>query len=111
LAASLAGKADSSHVHAISDITGLQTALDGKATAGGGAVSGITLTGSPFVWQNTGAAVATVIIFGGTVTLIELSRDGSTWYTSGLILGTFRVAPSDRLRVTYAVAPTMTLFP
>jgi hypothetical protein len=111
LVTSLAGKADSSHAHAIADITGLQTALDGKDAIGGGAVSGITPTGSPFVWQNTGAADAIVIISGGVVTVIELSRDGAAWYLSGLIVGTFMVPPSDRLRVTYAVAPTMTLFP
>jgi hypothetical protein len=43
LAALIAGKADAVHLHAISDVTGLQTALDGKSATGHGhAISDVT---------------------------------------------------------------------
>jgi hypothetical protein len=46
-ATALAGKANTSHTHAISDVTGLQTALDGKiATAARGAVNGVAALGA-----------------------------------------------------------------
>jgi hypothetical protein len=43
LAALIAGKADAVHLHAIADVTGLQTALDGKSATGHGhAISDVT---------------------------------------------------------------------
>ena len=76
------------------------------------APSAITPTGSPFTYQNTASFDASVIVSGGTMSLIEFSRDGATWYDVGVITGgMFHLSPSDRIRVTYSVAPTMTLVP
>ena len=71
--------------------------------------SAITVTASPFVLQTTRDCV--VIINGGTVTLVEFSRDGATFYAAGMITGMFTLSRLDRLRVTYTLAPTMTSVP
>ena len=51
LQSALDGKANSAHVHNISDVTGLQSALYGKSNVGHGhdisGISGLTLTDSP----------------------------------------------------------------
>jgi hypothetical protein len=73
--------------------------------------STITVTGSPFSYQNTTTFPASVTVQGGTVSKVEFSRDGTTWYDVGTVAGMFSLSPSDRLRVTYTVAPTMTLIP
>lgn len=48
-----------------------------------------------------------VLVSGGTVTLIEYSRDGTTFYATGLVAGMFVLETGDILRVTYAVAPAV----
>jgi hypothetical protein len=67
----------------------------------------ITVTASPQTIQNTSLYDVDILISGGTITLIEFSRDGSNWFVAGLIAGLFRLSTGDRLRYTYAVAPTV----
>lgn len=72
--------------------------------------SNIAVGASPFTYQNSSASFdADVIVSGGTVTDLSFTRDNATFYTTGLTAGMFRLSPSDRLRVTHAGAPTMTL--
>lgn len=71
------------------------------------AVAGITPTGSPFTYQNTSNYDAFVIVKGGTVSLIEFTRNNVAFFDVGVIAGMFYLGPSDRIRVTYTVAPTM----
>jgi hypothetical protein len=73
--------------------------------------SSITVGASPFTYTNNEVYDIDVIVQSGTVSLIEFSRDGTTWYTTGLIVGMFNLSKSDRLRVTYTVLPTMTMIP
>lgn len=73
--------------------------------------SNITVTASPMTYQNATGYNADVIISGGTVSSIEFTRDNTTFYTTGLTTGVITLSPSDRVRVTYSVAPTMTLVP
>jgi len=75
------------------------------------APSNITVTASPMTYQNTTGYEADVILSGGTVSNIEFTRDNATFYTTGFIAGVLKLSPSDRVRVTYTVAPTMTLVP
>lgn len=72
------------------------------------APAGITVGASPYSYQNTSTGTQTVLVSGGTVTLIEYTRDNATFYSVGMLGGAFDLNPLDRLRVTYAVAPTMT---
>ena len=71
----------------------------------------ITVTASPFTYQNTAGSSISVIVSGGTVSAIEFTRDNATFYTTGAVSGMIELSPYDQLRVTYAVAPTMTLIP
>ena len=66
---------------------------------------------SPFTFQNTTGRSITVIVTGGTVSAVAFSRDNVTFYGVGSTSGVFWLSPNDRLRVTYTVAPTLTLVP
>lgn len=83
-------------------------ASSGKTVPSTVAPAGITVSASPYTYQNATTGVQTVIISGGTVSLIEYTRDNSTFFTVGVVAGAFDLNPLDRLRVTYAVLPTMT---
>lgn len=75
------------------------------------APAGITPGASPYAYQNTGTTPQDVIVSGGTVSAIDFSRTGGTYYTTGQTAGMFRLEPWDFLKVTYSVAPTMTAIP
>jgi hypothetical protein len=75
------------------------------------APSAITVTASPFTYINQTGVTADVIVSGGTVSQIEFSRDGATFFGVGVTSGMLMLSPYDRLRVTYTAAPTMTLVP
>ena len=79
-----------------------------KTMASTAAPTGVTPTGSPYVYQNTTTGPQTVMVSGGTVSLIEYSRDGTTYFPAGLIAGSVTLNPNDRIRLTYLVAPTVT---
>lgn len=69
---------------------------------------GVTVGASPFTLQNTTEWDQSIIVQGGTVSKIEYSRDNATYYDTGVTAGMFWVSPTDYLKVTYTVAPTMT---
>jgi hypothetical protein len=52
-----------------------------------------------------------VIVSGGTVSKVEVSRDGVIFYVTGQTSGMFLVSQGDTLRVTYSVVPLMTFIP
>jgi hypothetical protein len=75
-------------------------------------ISTISVTASPFTYQNTTGYNADVIISGGTVSLVEFSRDNSTYYTTAILTNTIlRLSPNDYVKVTYTSAPTMVSVP
>jgi hypothetical protein len=72
----------------------------------------VTVGASPFVYANAQPFPVTVLVSGGTVTAIEISRNsGSTWTLAGLLGGQYSLQPNDQLRVTYAVIPSLTMIP
>lgn len=73
--------------------------------------SAISVTASPFTYINQTGGNADVIVSGGGISLLEFSRNGSTFFSTGSFYGMFTLSPYDRLRVTYSAAPTMTLVP
>lgn len=79
----------------------------GYATAPSGQAAGA----SPYTYTNANAYSEDVMVAGGTVTALDFSRNGTTWYASGLVIGTVRLSPGDKLKVTYTVAPTITRIP
>lgn len=74
-----------------------------------GNVVEVTPGASAYVYS--AAVKGSLIVAGGTVTLIEFSRDGTMFYDVGVTAGMFTLNASDQLRVTYAVAPDMTFVP
>ena len=81
----------------------------GKVVGHTNAVTAITVTASPFTYQNAAVYQEDILITGGTVSLVEFTRDNATWYArTG---DTVSLSPSDSVRVTYTVAPTMTKIP
>lgn len=67
------------------------------------------VTASPFTY----AAVirGQAHIAGGTVSLIEFSRDGAAWFNTGITSGFVQMDARDQIRITYTVVPTLTYFP
>lgn len=68
----------------------------------------LTPGASPYAYQ--AVIRGQLLISGGTVTAIEFSRDGTTYYTLGVTSGFVQMDAFDYVRITYAVAPTLTYF-
>lgn len=73
------------------------------------AVVPLTVGASPFTY--TMPAKGFLLIAGGTVSLVEFSRDGITFYSYGATVGQFHANSADRIRITYTVIPTVTMVP
>jgi len=73
------------------------------------AISTISVGSSPFVYQQTAYNLASVIVSGGVVTSIEISRNNADWYNVGLTSGQFTLNKNDYIRITYTTAPNMYL--
>jgi hypothetical protein len=71
------------------------------------AIEPITATGSPFAYTATAGGV--VVVTGGTVTGIALTRGSAV--AMGQTTGNFPVRNGDILTVTYSASPTMTFIP
>jgi hypothetical protein len=69
----------------------------------------VTPGASPYTYS--AAVRGSLIVSGGTVSLIEFSRDGITFYSVGQVAGMFLLCATDRLRITYTVLPTVTFVP
>lgn len=84
----------------------------GLSTSGGLPATSIAVGASAFVYPNSQPFPVMVLVSGGTVTSIEISRNGgSTWVLAGLLGGQYNLQPADQMRVTYAAPPTMTMIP
>jgi len=68
----------------------------------------ITVTASPFTY--TAPFNGQVTVTGGTVSLIQIIRGGTTVAT-GLTVGLFMMSRGDQLIVTYSGLPTMIFLP
>jgi hypothetical protein len=68
-----------------------------------------TVTASPYVYTNNTGNDQSEIVQGGTVSKIEYSRNGGAYIDVGTVAGMFQLSPMDSLRVTYTVAPTITV--
>lgn len=71
----------------------------------------VTVPASGAAFQNTNPFPIDVIITGGTVTAISISRDGTNYYNIGVTSGIVNLSPLDYLEVTYSATPTITGIP
>lgn len=68
----------------------------------------VTVGASPFTYQFANGGSASILVNGGTVSLIEWSRDGTTFYKVGTTTDSmYTVSSGDYIRVTYTVIPTV----
>jgi hypothetical protein len=66
----------------------------------------ITFSGaSPLIYEPSKRGQA--IVSGGTVSAVELSRDGTTYYDTGQTAGVFPMSAADSIRITYTGTPTV----
>lgn len=76
-----------------------------------GTPSAIVVGASPFEYVNDSVYAVDVMVSGGGISDLEISRDGVTFFNTGSYYGMFALSPSDTLRVTYVSTPIMTLIP
>lgn len=72
-------------------------------------VETVVLGTSPYTY--TADSKGFLLVTGGTVSLIEFSRDGTTFYTMPTTSGQFTMNAADQLRITYTVAPVTVFVP
>ena len=66
---------------------------------------------SPFTYRNTSRQSMYFSIIGGTVSLVQFSRDGTTYYTVFTATGcAIEIWSFDYVKITYTVAPTIIAF-
>jgi hypothetical protein len=71
----------------------------------------ISVSASPFVYQNTTLSDMLVLVNSGTLTANTfLSVDGSSYYDTGATTGSFYLPHGMYMKVTYSAAPTMRQF-
>lgn len=67
---------------------------------------------SPYTYTNNTDFDLTVVITSGTVTLVEFTRDGVNFVNLVAATNTsVTLNPGDAVRITWAVAPIMTIIP
>ena len=82
-------------------------------STGGGKISQPTVGGSPFTFKNSTIVRVQAIITVNAVTAVQISRDGTNFFTVSTTLGIpITLYPGDLLKITYAgAAPTLTIIP
>lgn len=71
-----------------------------------------TVGASPYTYQNVGDRPVNVSVTGGTVSLIQYSRDNTNFYQAAAATNAvIALAPGDYCKVTYSAAPTLKVFP
>ena len=76
-----------------------------------GTVAPVVVGASPFTF--TTAKKGALVISGGGLKLVEITRDGTNFYSTGAFRGMFPLSTNDSIRVTYLAAsvPVLTFFP
>lgn len=75
------------------------------------AVTTPTVGSSPWTYTNSQPYAVIAIVRSGTVSAVELTKDGLTFYNIGITSGPVRIPGLWRMRVTYTSAPTVTVLP
>ena len=71
----------------------------------------VTVTASPFTYRSNTSGDLRLAIAGGTMSNIQMSRDGTNYYSMGSSPGQYTLSQNDFIRITYTVAPTIQAFP
>lgn len=71
----------------------------------------ITVPASGTAWQNTTGRDVNLVISGGTVSAVAISRDGITFDTLPASVGQVYLGNGEFIRITYSVVPTVRMYP
>lgn len=95
----------------LSMATNSNTTAIATLNAAPGAVAPVTVTASPFTYR--AIQKGALVISGGSLRRVEVTRDGTTFYLTGTLRGMFPLSTNDSIRVTYiaALVPVLTFFP
>ena len=69
----------------------------------------VPLTGSPYLF--TAPRRGFLVVNGGTITAISVSRTAPTFYPTGQTSGSFNLGQGDVLKITYSGKPSAVFFP
>lgn len=75
-----------------------------------GKMTDISVGASPFTWVNPESVPVTVYI-SGTVSLMQVNRDGAGFIDCGLLGGNQPLNPGDSIKIAYIIAPSMKYYP
>lgn len=76
----------------------------------GAGVAPRSVTGSsPISYTNRTKSDSIIMVSGGTVSSITYTRDTVTFYPVGVTSGQIKVLPGDTVKITFTVAPTITV--
>lgn len=89
--------------------TNANTTAIATLNAAPGAVVVVTVGASPFVYK--ASQKGALVISGGALRRVEITRDGTTFYSTGAFRGMFPLSTNDSIRVTFTTAPVLTYFP
>lgn len=70
----------------------------------------LSLTGSPWTYQNTTSRAQLVTFTGGTVSTISTSSDNATFDVLGLLQNQVTLAPGMYVKLTYITPPTVAVY-
>lgn len=85
------------------------TNLTAVVNAPPGLVVAIVVGASPFTFK--ALQKAALIVTGGTVSALQITRDGMAFYNTGSVSGMFPLSTNDSIVVTFSTAPIITFFP
>lgn len=71
-------------------------------------IAQLVVGASPAVITNVTNKAVTYIVSGGTVSLVEISFDSTTYIATGSTSGMFSMEPGCSLRITYTALPSVT---
>lgn len=73
--------------------------------------TGVPVNASPTTWTNNTGGYGEVIIQGGTTTQVRILRGADAWLNPTTTPSKHLLAPSDKIEVSYSVAPQMSFVP
>ena len=100
---------NTTNISSLTTTTNNNTAAIATLNAAPGAVAPVTVGASPFTFK--ASQKGALVISGGGLRRVEITRDGTTFYSTGAFRGMFPLSTNDSMRVTFTAVPVLTFFP
>lgn len=66
----------------------------------------VAVGASPFTWQNTNPFPVVALIFGGLLSAVQLSRDGTVFQNASTGTSLIPMNMGDSLKISYTLLPS-----